>query len=62
MESEHSFIGPEPACDISARVAKKAIRNRMNRDHNKTPESITGLKNTKGLPQGPSAKRTPEPL
>jgi hypothetical protein len=29
--SEHPFIGPEPACGISTRVAKKAVRDWTNR-------------------------------
>jgi ribonuclease HI len=31
--SENPFIGPEPACGISIGVAKKAVRNWMNRNH-----------------------------
>jgi ribonuclease HI len=46
--SEHPFIGPEPACGISVGVAKKAIRDWMNRNHIKQWESKTGLKQAKG--------------
>jgi hypothetical protein len=35
-ESEHPFTGPEPACGISNGVAKKAVRDWMNRNHNWT--------------------------
>jgi ribonuclease HI len=35
MGSEHLFIGPEPACGISIRVAKKAVRYWTNRNHKK---------------------------
>jgi hypothetical protein len=34
-ESEHPFIGPEPACVISIGVAKKAVRHWMSRYHKK---------------------------
>jgi hypothetical protein len=34
-ESEHVFIGPEPACGISIGVAKKAIRDWKNTNHKK---------------------------
>jgi hypothetical protein len=27
LESECPFVGPEPACDISAGIAKKAVRD-----------------------------------
>jgi hypothetical protein len=30
--SQHPFIGPEPACGISIGVAKKAVRDWMNRN------------------------------
>jgi ribonuclease HI len=31
--SEHPFIGPETACGISIGVAKKAVRNWINRNY-----------------------------
>jgi ribonuclease HI len=34
--SEHPFTGPKPACGISIRVAKKAVRDWMSRNHKKT--------------------------
>jgi hypothetical protein len=34
--SECPFVGPEPACGISVRVAKKAVRDWTNRDHKNT--------------------------
>jgi hypothetical protein len=60
--SEYPFIGPEPACGISVGAAKKAIRDWTNRNHNKHWQSITGLKQVKGLIQGPSARRTKDLL
>jgi hypothetical protein len=42
--SERPFIGPEPACGISAGAAKEAIRDWTNRNHQKYLESLTGLK------------------
>jgi hypothetical protein len=42
--SEHPFIGPEPACDISVGVAKKAVRDWTNTYHKKYWESVTGLR------------------
>jgi hypothetical protein len=58
MGSEHPFIGPEPACSISAGASKTAVRDWTNRNHQKYWQSITGLKLAKGLIQGPSARRT----
>jgi hypothetical protein len=55
--SEHSFIGPEPACGISVGVAKKAVRDWTNRNHKEYWESSTGLREAKGFIQGPSARR-----
>jgi ribonuclease HI len=45
--SEHPFTGPEPVCGISVGVAKKAVRNWMNRNDRKYWESTTGLKKAK---------------
>jgi hypothetical protein len=45
--SEHSFTGPEPDYGISIGVAKRAVRDWMNRNHIKW-ESTTGLKTGKG--------------
>jgi hypothetical protein len=33
--SEHPITGPEPACGISTGVAKRAVRDWMNRNHKK---------------------------
>jgi hypothetical protein len=55
---EHPFIGPEPPCGISIGVAKRPVRDWTNRNHIKQWESITGLKQAKGLISGPSARRT----
>jgi hypothetical protein len=44
MGSEHPLIGHEPACFISVGVAKKAVKDWMNRNHKKHLESVTGLK------------------
>jgi hypothetical protein len=62
MGSEHLYIGPEPACSISIGVAKKAVRDWMNRNHKKHWESITGLRHAKGLILGLSARRTKDLL
>jgi hypothetical protein len=60
--SEHPFKGPEPVCGISVKVAKKAIRKWTERNHKKYWESLAGLKQAKGLIQGPSTRRTKELL
>jgi hypothetical protein len=62
LGSECPFIGPEPACSISAGIAKKVVREWANRDHKKYWESLTGLKQAKGFLQGPSVRRTKELL
>jgi hypothetical protein len=59
---QHQFTGPEPACGISIGVAKKAARDWTNRNHKKHWESVTGLKQAKGLILGPSARRTKDLL
>jgi hypothetical protein len=41
-ESDHPFIGPEPACGISIGVSKKAVRDWMSRKHQEYLESLTG--------------------
>jgi hypothetical protein len=56
--SEHLFIGPEPAYGISIGVAKKVVMDWTSRNHKEYWESLTGLRQAKGLIQGPSAKRT----
>jgi hypothetical protein len=60
--SEHLLTRPEPACGISIGVPKRVARDWMNRKHTKQWESITGLKQTKGLIAGPSARRTKDLL
>jgi hypothetical protein len=56
--SEHSFIGPEPACSISTGVDNKAVRDCTNINHKKNHwEFVTGLKQAKRLILGPSATR-----
>jgi hypothetical protein len=35
MGSLHTFIGPEPSCGISGRAAGWAIRDWVNREHQK---------------------------
>jgi hypothetical protein len=39
-ESEHPFIGTEPACAISIGVAKKAARDWTNRNHKKKKKTM----------------------
>jgi hypothetical protein len=58
MGTEHSFTGPEQDCGISIGVAKKVVRDWMNRYHKKHWESTTGLRQAKGLIPGSSARRT----
>jgi hypothetical protein len=59
--SRHLFIGPEPACGISGRVAERAIRGWVCREHHKYWQSISGQKHAKGFfLVGPSSKRTAE--
>jgi hypothetical protein len=41
---EHPITGPEPACSISAGVAKKVVRDWTNRNHKKHWEFTIGLK------------------
>jgi hypothetical protein len=60
--SEHPFTGPEPACGISIRVAKRVVRDWTNRNHIKQWESTTGLKQAKELISGPCARRTKDLL
>jgi hypothetical protein len=52
----------EPACGISAGIAKKAVRDWTNRDHKKYWEFLTGLRQAKGFLQRPSVRRTKELL
>jgi hypothetical protein len=58
--SEYPFTGPELACGISMGVAKKAITDWMTMNHKKYRESLTGLRQAKGLIWGPSGKGTTE--
>jgi hypothetical protein len=60
--SEHPFTGPEPAYGILIGAAKRAVKNWTNRNHTKQWESITELKQAKGLISGPSARRTKDLL
>jgi hypothetical protein len=55
--SEYPFVGPEPACGISIGIAKKAVRDWTNGNHKSYWESITGLRQAKGLILRPSARR-----
>jgi hypothetical protein len=62
--SAHPFTGPEPACGISVGVAKKAIKDWMNRNHKKKRpwEATIGLKQAKEFIPWPSARRTKDLL
>jgi hypothetical protein len=51
--SYHLFTGPESACGISIRVAKREVRDWMNRNYIKQWESTTGFKQAEGLISGP---------
>jgi ribonuclease HI len=57
LRSEYPLIGPKPACGISVVVAKKAARDWTNRDNQRSWKLLTGLKQTKGILQGPSVRR-----
>jgi hypothetical protein len=50
---ECPFIGPEPACGISAGIAKKAVRDWTSRGHKYYWESLTGLEQAKGFLKDP---------
>jgi hypothetical protein len=54
---DHLFIGPEPTCGFPIRVAKKAVRDWINKNYKKHWESITGLKQAGGLRVVSSARR-----
>jgi hypothetical protein len=54
--------GSEPACGVSFGVAKRAVRDWMNKNHIKQWKSLTGLKQTKELILGPSAKSSKDLL
>jgi hypothetical protein len=60
--SDDPFTGPEPACGVSMGVAKRVVRDWMNRNHVKQWDSRTGLKQAKGLISGSSARRTKDLL
>jgi hypothetical protein len=62
LGSKCLFIGPATACSISVEVATKAVKDWTHRDHKNHWEFLTGLKQAKGLIQGPSARRTKELL
>jgi hypothetical protein len=62
LGSECPFIGPEPACGISAGIVKKALREWTKGDRKKYWKSLAGLKEVKGFLQGPSVRRTKETL
>jgi hypothetical protein len=62
LGSECPFVRPEPTWGVLVGVVKKAVREWTKRDHKKHWESLTGLKQTKGLIQGTSARRTKELL
>jgi hypothetical protein len=56
--SELLFTGPEPACGISFRVVKRAVKDWTNKKHIKQWESLMGFKQAKELILGPSSKRS----
>jgi hypothetical protein len=58
MGSLHPFIGPEPACGISGRVAGWAIRDWVDREHHKHWQSTLGQKHVKVFKDEPSTERT----
>jgi hypothetical protein len=61
--SEHSFIGPEPACSISVGVAKKAVSDWTNRNNkNIGNPQLDSNRQRDLLTLGPSARRTKDLL
>jgi hypothetical protein len=59
---EHPFTGPEPACGISIRVAKRAVRDWTNSNHKKKIMCIHNWTQANGLISGPSATSTKDML
>jgi hypothetical protein len=57
MADQLARTGPEPDCNISTGVAKKAVRDWMNRNHKKHWEAIIRLKQAKGFIPELSARR-----
>jgi hypothetical protein len=57
LQAECPLTGPETACAISAGIATEAVRDWINRDHQKYLEFLTGLKEAKGFLQGSSVRR-----
>jgi hypothetical protein len=49
VRSGYLLIGLEPACGISERVAKQALRDQMNRGHQEYWKSIPGQKHVMGF-------------
>jgi hypothetical protein len=63
MADQVARTGSEnPACSISIRAAKKAVRDWTDRNHKNYWESTTGLKQAKRFISGPSARRTKDLL
>jgi hypothetical protein len=56
--SSHPFIGPEPALDISAKVARGVIRDWTSRKHEEHWQSICGQKQAKGFLKKPLCKKS----
>jgi hypothetical protein len=54
--------GSGPACGIPIGVAKRAVRDSTKRNHERHWQSITGLRQAKGLIQWSSARRTKDVL
>jgi hypothetical protein len=60
--SLYPFTGPESVCGISERVAKRAIRDWVCREHQKHSESTPEQKRAKSFTPKLSAKRSEELL
>jgi hypothetical protein len=60
--SSHPLIGPEPALGISAKVARRVIRDWMSRKHEQHWQTIRGQRQAKGFLKKPSARKASELL
>jgi hypothetical protein len=60
--SSYTLIGPERALSISAKVAKGAVRDWVNRKHEEHLQSIHRQRQVKGFLKKPSAKKAGELL
>jgi hypothetical protein len=55
--SSYPLIGPEPALGISAKVARRVIRDWTSRKHEEHWQSIHGQRQAKGFLKKPSGEK-----